>query len=219
MLNDIAAFTRWSSFLQTLGPGVAFGGSYAGLVGHPAAFPLLMTGLVLIIAWGVGISVVGRSRERRVVEETVRGSDEIVAGAVVPAPAIGRVVRRRIKADAPAYSAGAPRLPGPAAMVVLEAVGDGPPRRVAVLVPAWVGLHLRGQLADLWLHPHRREVAVLDTAVSPGRLEQIARDPRWGVSPTVTDRSVVGGWLPVFGVALAGLLVGAGSAILVTLVL
>ncbi len=191
MLNDIAAFTRWSSFLQTLGPGVAFGGSYAGLVGHPAAFPLLMTGLVLIIAWGVGISVVGRSRERRVVEETVLGSDEIVAGAVVPVPAIGRVVRRRIKADAPAYSAGAPRLPGPAAMVVLEAVGDGPPRRVAVL----------------------------DTAVSPGRLEQIARDPRWGVSPTVTDRSVVGGWLPVFGVALAGLLVGAGSAILVTLVL
>ncbi|MFC4786615.1 hypothetical protein ACT8ZV_19225 [Nocardioides sp. MAHUQ-72] len=47
---------------------------------------------------------------------------------------------------------------------------------------------------------------------TPDRIVAIEADPRWRTERLPTDRSVVGGWLPVAGLAVLGMPAGLGAA-------
>ncbi|MDO9455050.1 hypothetical protein, partial [Nocardioides sp.] len=177
MLNDIAWPTRLMLAAFGVALGVIVGGPVVGGAGD-YAYVLLFGGigleLVVIFWWPV---VLGRA-ERRFRKVLVAATAEIAAGTVVPVPAIGRVVRRRI-VKLPWWMPGRGGGTGPAVVVVLTAVGDGPARRVAAVVPADLGLHLRHVPADLLVHPQHRDVAVLDDRVTRERLAVVDADPRW----------------------------------------
>ncbi|MDP2772903.1 MAG: hypothetical protein Q8O61_05050 [Nocardioides sp.] len=98
---------------------------------------------------------------------------------------------------------------------MVTALADGGARRVGALVPGLVGLEARRAPVALLLHPHEPEAAVLDTRVTREQLAAIADDPRWRSEKLPTDRSVVGGYLPLVGCAVLGLAVGLGFDLLV----
>ncbi|MFB9314967.1 hypothetical protein [Nocardioides plantarum] len=213
MLNDIARPTR----LMLAGFGIALGvivsGTVTGRTGG-VALALLLGGLGLEVLVLLGLPVVLGRAERRFRELVVAASAEIATGAVVPVPALGRVVRRRI-VRLPWWMPGRGAGAGPSVMVVLTAVGDGPARRVAAVVPADLGLHLRHVPAELLVHPRHRDVAVVDDRVTHERLVAIDADPRWGTERLPTDRTVVGGYVALVASLVVGAAVGAGLGTLV----
>lgn len=210
MLNDLSTFTRTSIFFQLAGPGFA-AGVLVGAVVLPldpelgrGVLVLLGVAFLLIPAWAVGHLLVLRRLERRFWDEVVAGSEELVADppeAALPA----RVVRRRAKRMLPAFTLATGRAPGPGAAVAATVVGDGPARRVGLLVPAGAALRAGGPLL-VAVHPERPEVAVLDDRVAAQAVAAGAADPRWA-QRLPSDAGVVGGWLPLIGVALLSLLV------------
>ncbi len=215
MLNDIA----WPTRLLMFGFGAAIGVMFGGLlvdVDSDANAYLLFAGLavelVVVLVWPVGLA----RAERRFRRTVVAATGEIASGAVQPVPAIGRVVRRRlVKRDS--YLPGRGSAPGPSALTVLTVVGDGPARRVAALVPAQMGLAMRKVPAALLVHPHQRDVAVVDDRITPQQVAAIGADPRWGAEPLPTDRTVVGGYLALLAAVAVGIAAGVGvSALLVT---
>jgi hypothetical protein len=192
--------------------GVILGGPLAG-AGSGEALATLLVGLGLEVVVVVVLAVLLGRAERRFRAEVVAASAEIASGAVEPVPTIGRLVRRRVT-DLPWWLPGRGRGHGRSALTVLTAVGDGPARRVAALVPADLGLTTRGVPALLLVHPVRRDVAVLDDRVTAERLAQVDADPRWGAERLPTDRSVVGGYLLLGASLLLGGAVGAGLSAL-----
>lgn len=216
MLNDIA----WPTRLLLAGFGLSIGlmlsGPFAGSSGN-VGVALLFLGLgVEIVLLLVFPAVLGRA-ERRFRREVVAASAEIASGSVAPVPAIGRVVRRRV-VKLPWWLPGRGGGTGPAVVVVLTVVGDGPARRVAAVVPADLGLHMRHVPAELLLHPTHRDVAVVDDRVSAARLAAVDADPRWRSERLPTDRTVVGGYLALLASLVVGTGVGVGlGAAVVTL--
>ena len=213
MLNDLARPTR----LILAGFGVSIGLMLAGPLAHAPA-----TGSLALLLAGLGVEVLllavfpmalGRT-DRRFRARVVAAGADIAHGAVAPVPAVGRVVRRRAAA-LPWWMPGRGGGTGPAALVVLTAVGDGPPRRVAAVVPADLGLRGAGVPAELLVHPRHRDVAVVDDRVTPERLAAIDADPRWRSDRLPTDRSVVGGYPGLLVALVAGTAAGLGVGVLV----
>lgn len=196
--------------------GLILGGPIAD-AGNDAALATLAAGiLVELLVLGVVTVAIGRA-DTRFKAEVVAAGAEIASGAVDPLPAIGRFVRRRT-ADLPWWMPGRGGGTGRAALTVFTAVGDGPARRVAALVPADLGLVTRGVPAVLLVHPEHRDVAVLDDRVTAQRLTQVDGDPRWAAERLPSDRTVVGGYLPLLAALLLGGVVGgAVSTLVVTL--
>lgn len=222
MLNDLSTFARTSMFFQLASLGFA-AGVLVGAVVLPldpdlgrGVLVLLGVAFLLIPAWTVGHLVTLRRWERRFWDEVVAGSDELVAAP--PAVALpARVVRRRAKRLLPAFSLATGRTAGPGAALAATVVGDGPARRVGLLVPAAAVLRPGGPLL-VAVHPERPEVAVLEDRVTADLVAAGADDPRWA-QPLPSDARGVGGWLPLIGVALLSLVVwgglGCGLALLV----
>lgn len=216
MLNDIA----WPTRLLCFGFGAAIGVMCGGLLvdaGSGASAAMLFVGLgvelVVITVWQ---AVLGRA-DRRLRRSVVTASGEIATGAVDAVPAIGRVVRRRV-ARLPFWMPGRGAGPGPSALTVLTVVGDGAPRRVAALVPAEMALQMPRTPAALLVHPHRREVAVVEDRITPQQVAEIGADPRWSTERLPTDRTVVGGYPALVAALAVGVAAGAGvSAVVVTL--
>jgi hypothetical protein len=176
MLNDLARLTRLSSFGQTLGSGLMFGAVFA-IPGRHLALGLVLfgVGIVTTLGWMVGVIVVTRRADRALRAEIVRGSTEIVSGAVAATAVPARVVRRRIVRASPAFVLGrAEPQTGAAIVVVATALTDGAARRVAALVPSALGLQLRrGRPVALVLHPGLPDVAVVDAAADAEHLAAI----------------------------------------------
>lgn len=216
MLNDIA----WPTRLLLAGFGVSIGLMLAGpVVGASSGvgFALLFVGLGLEVVVLVVFPVALGRAERRFRREVVAGTAEIAQGSVAPVPAVARVVRRRL-VRLPWWLPGRGAGSGPAALLVLTVVGDGPPRRVAAVVPADLGLHGRGVPAEVLVHPTRRDVAVVDDRVTRERLTAVDADPRWRTERLPSDRTVVGGYLGLLAALVVGGAVGCGvGALLVTL--
>lgn len=211
MLNDIA----WPTRLLVAGFGLAIGVMLGGPLGDASTgvgVALLMVGLGLEVVVIVVFPVLLRRADRRLRRELVAASAEVAQGAVEPRPAIGRVVRRRV-VDLPWWLPGRGGGPGPAGLTVLTAVGDGPARRVAALVPADLGLTGVGVPALLLVHPHRPDVAVLDDRVTAAQLAAVDADPRWGSERLPTDRTVVGGYLALVASFAVGTAAGAGIGV------
>lgn len=214
MLNDLSTFTRLSMFFQLAGVGLA-GGALLGAVLLPldpdlggGVLVLLGAALSLVPAWAVGHAVALRRLERRFWDEVVAGSQELVAGrtaATLPA----RVVRRRRKRVLPAFTLATGRSSGPSLAVAATVVGDGPPRRVGLLLPVTPQLWPRGTALLVAVHPDRPEVAVLEDRVPADAVAAGASDPRWS-QRLPSDAQVVGGWVPLVGVAFVSLLVWGG---------
>lgn len=216
MLNDIA----WPTRLLLAGFGVSIGLMLAGpVVGASSGvgFALLFVGLGLEVVVLVVFPVALGRAERRFRREVVAGTAEIAQGSVAPVPAVARVVRRRL-VRLPWWLPGRGAGSGPAALLVLTVVGDGPPRRVAAVVPADLGLHGRGVPAEVLVHPTRRDVVVVDDRVTRERLATVDADPRWRAERLPSDRTVVGGYLGLLAALVVGGAVGCGvGALLVTL--
>lgn len=216
MLNDMARHVRLLVGAFGVSIGLILGGPVAD-AGNGAALATLTAGVLLeLVILGTFPVVVGRA-DKRFKAEVVAASAEIAAGAVEPVPAVGRFVRRRV-ADLPWWMPGRGGGHGRAALTVLTAVGDGPARRVAALVPADLGLVTKGVPAVLLVHPVHRDVAVLDDRVAAQRLVEVDADPRWGAERLPSDRTVVGGYLPLVVALLVGGALGAAlSTLAVTL--
>ena len=216
VLNDIA----WPTRLLVAGFGVAVGVMIGGPAlgdGGGVSTALLLAGLgvelVVIAAFPL---VLGRG-ERAFREVVVAATAQIASGEVVPVPAIGRVVRRRV-VPLGWFLPGRGGGPGPAALTVLTVIGDGPARRVAALVPVDLGLVSSKVPAALLVHPHERDVAVLEDRITAARLAEIGTDPRWGTERLPTDRTVVGGYVALAVALGLGVAAGLGvSAAVVTL--
>ncbi len=209
VLQDLARPARLLVAAFGLAVGVMLAGPVAGATSQ-VALGLLLAGIGLETLVVVGSPLLLGRAERRLAREVVAASAEIASGAVAPVPAIGRVVRRRV-VDLPWWLPGRGAGPGRAALTVLTAVGDGPARRVAALVPADLGLRGVGVPAVLLLHPHRRDVAVLDDRVTGAQLAAVDADPRWRTEALPTDRTVVGGYLALVLAFAAG--TAAGTAV------
>ncbi|WP_139981138.1 hypothetical protein [Nocardioides litoris] len=217
MLNDIATPTRLLVGVMGLTVGALLGGPVAG------ASPLAI-GVSVVVAAAVqvvlmtGVVVWLQRADRRFLAEVERGTGEIARGAVVPQPAIGRVVRQKTVRVA-SWGPGRGTLPPPTGATVLTAVGDGPARRVCALVPSDLGLHHRGVPALLLLHPDRPEVAVLDDRATYDGLVRVDADPRWRTERLPTDRTVVGGYVGLLLALLVAGAAGVGVSALATAVL
>ncbi len=212
MLNDLSRQTRTMIFGQMLGPALMFGsvlavdGEHWVVAGFQFGF-----GALVMIGWAVGVVVWNRRNDRRFLALLERGGADLVAGRVAGEPAVGTVVRRKLARRSPSFMVGTDGpVVGPSAALVVTALADGGARRVAALVPAMLALESRKAPVAVLLHPDEPEVAVLDPRVSPQQLAAIAHDPRWATEDLPTDRSVVGGWLPLVGSAFLGLVVGFG---------
>lgn len=193
--------------------GLMLGGPLADAPGGAAAAVLvagLVVEVVVVLVWLVALA----RGERRFRAAVVEATSEIERGEVEPVPAVGRVVRRRV-VDLPSWVPGGGRGTGRAALTVLTAVGDGPPRRVAALVPVELDLHGKDVPALLLLHPTRRDAAVLDDRVTTERLREVDTDPRWLGEPLPTDRSVVGGYRGLLVALVGGGVTGALVSVLV----
>ncbi|GEP32964.1 hypothetical protein NSZ01_07320 [Nocardioides szechwanensis] len=212
VLNDLSRQTRTMLFFQMLGSGLMFGALFAILDEHlRLALALAVTGLVVTLGWAIGVTVWNRRVDRAFKTMLVRAAEEVVTGKVAGIPAVGRVHRRRIARREPAFLADtSSALPGPSVVLVVTALAEGGARRVGALVPALVGLEARKAPVALLLHPHEREAAVLDNRVTLEQVAAIGDDPRWDTEWLPTDRTVVGGYLPVVGFAVLGLVVGVG---------
>lgn len=207
MLNDLSGFTRLSTFFQ-LAPLGLFVGAMPSL-GDGRVFLLCFgLGLLLEVVWCVGFLVAIRRIDARMKKAVAAGSAELVGGGVAGKPVLGRVVRTRQARRYDGFLVDPGRIGAPADIVVFTAIGDGPPRRVAALVPATFKLPA-GQAALLLAHPEQREVAVLESRATPAQLAGAAADPRWQAEPLPTDRSVVGGWPALALVGIAGAVAGA----------
>ncbi|GAA5151328.1 hypothetical protein GCM10023340_30010 [Nocardioides marinquilinus] len=209
MLNDIA----WPTRLLMVGFGVSIGLMVAGPVagaGSGAAFALITGGVLVEVVLLLVFPVVLGVAERRMRRTLERASRDVLAGHVRPGGAVGLVVRRRVNRTTPWFLPGRGSGPAPTAVTVLTALPDdgGPPRRVAAAVPTTLGALGRGTPAALLLHPTERDVAVLDDRVGPQRLHEIAGDPRWRSLRLPTDRTVVGGYLPLLAALVVGGVIG-----------
>ncbi|WP_193609306.1 hypothetical protein [Nocardioides lijunqiniae] len=217
MLNDLARQTRTMLFLQLLGPAIAIG-SFFGIAGEHwgVVLTLFCLGLLVTVGWGVGVVVWARRVDRAFKAVLVRASEELVTGRVTGVPAVGMVARRRRARRQPSYLASTPSaIAAPAVVLVVTALAEDAPRRVGVLVPATVGLESRNAPVAVLLHPDEREAAVVDDRVTPEQVSAIAADPRWESAALPTDRTVGGGYLPMLGCALLGLVAGLGLDLLV----
>ncbi|WP_309650045.1 hypothetical protein [Nocardioides sp.] len=212
MLNDLARQTRIMLFCQVLGPAVMFGSVLAVEGEHwGVAVSLFVLGLVLTIAWGIGVVVWNRRADRRFRSLLEQGAADLVAGRVTGVPAAGRVVRRRLARHSPSYLVGtAGPLDGPSAVLAITVLAPGGARRVGALVPAMLALESRKAPVAVLLHPDEPEVAVLDPRITPQQLAAIGDDPRWRTEWLPTDSSVVGGWLPALACGVLGIVVGVG---------
>jgi hypothetical protein len=216
VLNDL----RWPVRLLVasfgLAVGVILGGPLAG-AGSAAVTLTLLGGLVVELAvMGAFVTWLGRT-ERAFRRRVAAATTEIARGEVVPHDGIGRLVRRRVVPLA-AWSPARGGRPEGAGLTVFTALGDGPPRRVAALVPLDLDLRDRDLPAVLLLHPEDAEVAALDDRVDHDRLVAVHADPRWAAERLPTDRTVVGGYAALLAAFAAGLVVaGAASAAVVTL--
>lgn len=229
MLNDLATFTRKIMFFQALPLGLLLALFAVPAMGFPdgamdnlaAMLGLLVAFLVLEVAWAVGVIVTSRRADRRLVAELERGSREIVEGRVRPRTAVGQVRRRRVKRSQWTDVPGAVRASGTHTLVVvLDVVGDGPPRRVAALVPPDFALGARKQFVSLALHPELPEVAVVDLGADLREVaEAAAADARWRTEKPRSDRVVVGGYLALAAAWLLGLAAGTVLGLIVLLLL
>lgn len=208
MLNDLS----WPTRLLVAGFGVALGVMASGPVldaPGDAGLVLLLAGLALeLVVISAFPLVLGRA-DSRLRREVVEATAEIAGGVAEPAPALGRVVRSRAVA-LPWWLPGRGGGSGASSLVVLTAVGDGPARRVAAVVPLDLGLHGRDVPALLLVHPRHRDVAVVDDRVTAERLAAVDADPRWRAGRLPTDRSVVGGYAGLLAALAAGIAIGTG---------
>jgi hypothetical protein len=217
VLNDLARPTRMLVGGFGLVLGLILGGpiGLATLDASPGwSSALLFGGLVLELVVITAFPLYFSRADRRLRERMVAATGEIARGEVEPVPAVARVVRRRT-ADLPWWVPGRGPGPGPSALTVLTALGDGAPRRVAALVPDDLGLHGKDVPAVLLLHPTDPEVAVLDDRVTHERLVEVDADPRWRTERLPSDRTVVGGYTALLAALAAGGAVGVGLALAV----
>lgn len=216
MLNDLSRQTRTMLFLQMLGSGLTLGSLFAVVAEHfTLAIVLAVVGLTVTLGWAVGVVVWNRRVDRAFKAMLVRAGEEVVTDRVAGIPAVGRVHRRRIARREPSYLSDTPHaVPGPSVILVVTVLAESGARRVGALVPARLGLESRKAPVAVLLHPHEREAAVLDNRVTAAQVAAIGDDPRWHTESLPTDRTVVGGYLPVVGSALLGLAVGIGLDLL-----
>lgn len=216
MLNDL----RWPVRLLVasfgLAVGLILGGPLAG-AGSGAVTVTLLGGLLVEVLVMAGFLLwLGRT-ERAFRRRVVAATAEIARGEVVPREAAGRLVRRRVVPLA-AWSPARGGRPEGAGLTVFTALGDGPPRRVAALVPLDLDLRDRDLPAVLLLHPDEPQAAALDDRVDHERLLAVHADPRWSSERLPTDRTVVGGYAALLAAFAVGLTAGgAVSAAVVTL--
>ncbi|WP_341928040.1 hypothetical protein [Nocardioides psychrotolerans] len=212
MLNDLARQTRIMLFAQLLGPALLFGSVLAVDGEHWVVFGSLVgLGILVTIGWAIGVVVWNRRADRRFRAALEEGAAALVAGRVAGVPAPGLVVRRKLARRSPSFLVGtAGPIEGPSAVLAITVLAEGGARRVAALVPAMLALHARKAPVAVLLHPDDPEVAVLDPRVGQSQLAAITEDPRWRSETLPTDRTVVGGWLPLVGCALLGVAVGVG---------
>lgn len=209
----MSTFARTSILLQMLAPGFVAGGLVGAMTAPLDAGigrdELVLIGVAVlgIPAWAVWHVVTLRRAERRFWAEVVEGSQEVVDGSVVPTPLPARVVRSRARAALPSFGLSGGRLPYAAVGLAATVVGDGPPRRVGLLVPAGALLPPDAPLL-VAVHPDRPEVAVLEDRVGPEDVAATVGDPRWA-QPLPTDSGVIGGWGALIALAVLGLLAGA----------
>lgn len=210
MLNDLSAYTRATIFGQMIPFGLLIGSSLGMLSSGPdltKTYWLFGIAMTFLVVWGVVVVVWPRRMARRMHAEIDRGSREIHAGTTAAALVPARVVRRRNWKRNRPWGLGAEEFSlGPAhstAFTVLPP--DGPARRVGALTPVPLN---PGSSAVLALHPMLPEVGVIGLRATNDDVAAAAADPRWRSERLPTDRTVVGGYLMLLAVAIAGVLVG-----------
>ncbi len=208
VLNDLSRWTRLTTMLQTVGPGVLIGALVGMRTVTGAGLVLLLVAALSQPGWLLWRTISGRRLDGRIWDEVSTGSEEILAGTVRTTSVPARVVRHRVLRRRPHFGLVGGRREGPSLAMAVTVVGPGPARRVGVLAAPVPALQRRDAPLVVAVHPERPEVAVLDDRVGPADVAASARDPRWS-GPLPTDGSVVGGWWPVAGYALAGLVAGA----------
>ncbi|MQW76498.1 hypothetical protein GHK92_11480 [Nocardioides sp. dk4132] len=211
MLNDVSRRTRLYTFVMGLSVGLVFGPLVATIArpldvgtGSVIAFPVAAI-VVMVLASNVMFASLYLDTFR-FWEQVVIGSQEIVAGTVSTVSVPGRVLTHRISRGRPHFSILGGRQAGEGLLLPVTVVGDGPPRRVALLAPVLPALQHRDAPLVVALHPERPEVGVLDDRVGVADLEAAAHDPRWA-DRLPTNGSTAGGWGKLVACGLAGALV------------
>ncbi len=213
MLNDVSLRMRLFTFAIGLSLGLVFGPT-AALSARPfdagtgpvTAFAVVgILAMVLVSNVMIGLTYLDTFRFW---EQVVIGSQEIVAGTVSTVSVPGRVLTHRISRGRPHFSILGGRQAGAGLVLPVTVVGDGPPRRVALLSPVLPALQHRDAPLVVALHPERPEVGVLDDRVSVADVAAAARDPRWADRLPTNLSTGGGGWAlvacGVAGALLAG---------------
>lgn len=225
MLNDISRFTRLSTLFQILPIGFVLGlalvPAWVGLDGFvPIALVTVILAAVALIGWGTAYLTFLLRTDRRVLDGLQTATEEICSGAVAPGTSVpARVVRtRRNKRHRLTAVLGLTQgLVQAQTVAVMTVLPPGAPaRRVGVLAPADASSALsKASTHAVALHPTQVEAGVLDARVTGPQRDALAADPRWRTEPLPTDRTVVGGYLPLVGMALIGMVVGVGITLAV----
>ncbi|MEP1122930.1 MAG: hypothetical protein ABJH68_03450 [Ilumatobacter sp.] len=213
MLNDLSSVTRRLVVAQSMAIGM-----FLGLVlvldadtAPEVTIGVMLTALLVFLACSFGFAAWSRRAQSRLITDVEVASRSIVRGEVDPVGVAGRTVRSRKAGSADGFLASrSDPLGDGASIVVATALAVDGPRRVAFLAPTSIASNLKTAPVALKLHPAEREVAVLDDLVHRDQLAAIAADPRWTSEELPTDRSVVGGWLPLVGSMLLGVTSGCG---------
>lgn len=139
MLNDLSLQTRLALFVQMLGPGLMLGSIFAiGDEAYQVVGILLGLGAAVTIGGAVAFSFWTYRSNRVLLDLLSQRSAEMVHGAVVGVPAIGRVRRRRIARRSPAFLASqASALPAPAVVLVVTVLARAEPDVSGHWCPDW----------------------------------------------------------------------------------
>lgn len=211
MLNDVSLRTRLYTFVVGLSVGLVCGPLAATIarpfdVGTGSVIAVLVAAIVVLLLASNVMFALMYLDTFRFWEQVVIGSQEILAGTVSTVSVPGRVLAHRISRGRPHFSILGGRQAGEGLVLPVTVVGDGPPRRVALLAPVLPALRHHGAPLVVALHPERPEVGVLDDRVSAADLAAAARDPRWA-DRLPTNGSTAGGWGKLVLCGLAGALV------------
>jgi hypothetical protein len=210
VLNDLSRQMRLFTFVLGLGLGLILG-CFAAVLDRPLEVSSLTVLGYTVVAFlamavtGTVMSVWLHRENSRFLDQAVVGSREIVTGAVSTVSVPGRVIQRQVLRGRPHFTMLAGERPGGGLTLPVTVVGEGPPRRVAVLAPALPALQRHASVV-VALHPDRPEVGVLDDRVSAADLAAVAQDPRWA-ERLPSNGTIAGGWGKIVACALAGAVV------------
>lgn len=223
MINDLSRPVRVAMAAQLLGLGLILAAPASTGSSPDLSLAVFGVGAAVSLCGAVCFSWWTRRADRRIRDDVRSGSPELVRtpvdGRRPPASVPGRVVRHRSARGLPGFAAASPEaVAGEARIVVVTALTAAGARRVVALVPRGVLSLSTGSPVRVLLHPERPDVAVLDTAAAAHQLQAGEADPRWRTAAVPTERSVLGGYLPLAVSGAIGLGAGFGLAGIVGLV-